>query len=227
MPQRDMPPITIVPDGTIDLQWIDGTFRVAGPDKEPKIEILEAGATVIALRFKPAAAAAWLGIPASEMVGQRLPLADLWGAKARHLADRVNLQLSTNGLVGAVETVIARANRDLMPDRAMAMAYELIRVGPPPETSLLPWLATELGLSERTIRRRFDECYGYGPKTLDRILRYQHFLELSGRAYGSTAVLAMEAGYSDQAHLIRESRRLTGSTPGEFEAATERTASTG
>jgi len=31
------------------------------------------------------------------------------------------------------------------------------------------------------------------------------------------AVLAAEAGYADQAHLVRESRRLTGSTPGQFE----------
>lgn len=70
-----------------------------------------------------------------------------------------------------------------------------------------------LGMSERTLRRRFDESFGYGPKTLDRILRCQRFLWLANRSAGSTAILAAEAGYSDQAHLIRECRRLTGSTP--------------
>ncbi|MER8384766.1 helix-turn-helix domain-containing protein [Mesorhizobium sp. M0166] len=65
----------------------------------------------------------------------------------------------------------------------------------------------------RTLRRRFDESFGYGPKTLDRILRYQRFLRLSSHSNSSTAMLAAEAGYSDQAHLVRESRRLTGGTP--------------
>lgn len=187
-----------------------------------------AGASVIGLRFRPAAAAAWLGVPASEMVGQRLPLAEIWGAKARRLVDHVNLQRSTRGLVAAVEAAVAQANNDpRLPDRTMARAYELIRSGPPQATSLLPWLAKELGLSERAIRRRFDECYGYGPKTLERILRYHYFLELNRHAKASTAVLAVEAGYSDQAHLIRESRRLTGSTPGALETAPERAASLG
>lgn len=218
MPQSGTPPVIVVPDGTIDLQWIDGTFRVAGPDKEPQIENVAAGATVVGLRFRPAAAAAWLGVPANEIVGQRLPLTELWGTKARFLADQVGLQLPGNGLASAIETAIAHVNGDRRPpDVTMAAAYDLIRTGPPPGTSLLPWLARGLGLSERTMRRRFDESYGYGPKTLDRILRYQHFLELSRRAGASTAVLAMETGYSDQAHLIRESRRLTGSTPGELE----------
>ena len=61
---------------------------------------------------------------------------------------------------------------------------------------------------------RFEESFGYGPKTLDRILRFHRFRRLrqaSGNA--STAVLAVEAGYADQAHLIRESRRLSGITP--------------
>jgi len=30
------------------------------------------------------------------------------------------------------------------------------------------------------------------------------------------AIPAVEAGYSDQAHLVRENRRLTGSTPRQF-----------
>jgi hypothetical protein len=42
-----------------------------------------------------------------------------------------------------------------------------------------------------------------------RHMRFQRFLKLlRGARDGSTAGLAMEAGYADQAHLGRESRRL-------------------
>jgi AraC-like DNA-binding protein len=70
-----------------------------------------------------------------------------------------------------------------------------------------------LHISERTLRRRVEESFGYGPKTLERILRYQRFQKLSRETCDSMAMLALEAGYADQAHLIRESRRLTGLTP--------------
>jgi transcriptional regulator GlxA family with amidase domain len=96
----------------------------------------------------------------------------------------------------------------------MGAAFELLSAGPPPGKSLVPWLAGHLALSERTLRRRFEAAFGYGPKTLDRILRFQRFLTLV-RASGdiSGASLAAETGYADQAHLVRESRRLAASTP--------------
>jgi AraC-like DNA-binding protein len=96
----------------------------------------------------------------------------------------------------------------------MNAAFTLIERGPPPGVSLIPWLARALAMSERSLRRKFDEAFGYGPKTLDRILRYQRFRKLAQlNGNSSTAALAVEAGYADQAHLVRESRRLTGRTP--------------
>ena len=211
------PPMIVMPDATIDLEWIGGRFRVAGPDKEPKTEILASDDVVIGFRFHPAAAAAWFGVPLTELVGRRVPLDDLWGARAHELARRIpapdDARNDVEGLVSALEHALADETAPCGFDRPMQTAYGLIQRGPPPGASLVPWLVRTLELSERTLRRRFDECFGYGPKTLDRILRYQRFLALANRSEGSTAALAAEAGYSDQAHLIRESRRLTGSTP--------------
>jgi AraC-like DNA-binding protein len=76
-------------------------------------------------------------------------------------------------------------------------------------------LAFDLGLGERQLRRRFDGAVGYGPKTLQRVLRFQRFLALA-RDAGATADLAdlaFAAGYADQAHLTRECRRLAGLPP--------------
>ncbi|HKZ12213.1 MAG TPA: helix-turn-helix domain-containing protein [Solirubrobacterales bacterium] len=75
-------------------------------------------------------------------------------------------------------------------------------------------IATALGFSERQLRRRFLATVGYGPKTLQRILRMRRFLKLAsvdGLAGGAAA-----AGYADQAHLSREVRALTGLTPSEI-----------
>lgn len=215
MPETEAPPVVVVPDGTIDLQWIDGTFRVAGPDAAPQTEVVAAGGTVIGFRFRPAAAAAWLGAPASELLDQRLPLESLWGAKARRLAAGVRGDQEVVDLIGSLEAIIGqRTPPHASADASMRAAYRLIAAGPPVGAPLVPWLCRALAMSERTLRRRFDESFGYGPKTLDRILRHRRFLRLSRLSgWASTAMLAAAAGYADQAHLIRESRRLTGSTP--------------
>ena len=218
MPEASGPPIIVAPDGTIDLQWIDGIFRVAGPDKDPMIEILPAATTLVGFRFQPAAAAAWLGVPANQLLGQRLSLQELWGTTAQRLAAKVREHRNIAELTAALKNAIADlAHKDAQIDPRMRAAYDLIQAGPPAGVALVPWLGRALAMSERTLRRRFDESFGYGPKTLDRILRYQRFLRLVRLSQGSTAILAAEAGYSDQPHLVRESQRLAGCTPLEVE----------
>jgi AraC-like DNA-binding protein len=207
------PPMIITPDATIDLQWIDGSFRVAGPDMAPKTERPPADGLVIGFRFRPGAAAAWLGLPVADMVGQRLALEDLWGGYARRMADKVRAHDGLPDLLASLDDVLAQHALPRQADPSMRTAFDLVEQGPPPGAHLVPWLMRALEISERTLRRRFAESFGYGPKTLDRILRYQRFLRLSRKSTASTAVLACEAGYSDQAHLVRESRRMSGITP--------------
>ena len=81
-------------------------------------------------------------------------------------------------------------------------------------------MASELALSERQLQRRFRESVGYGPKTLQRILRFRRFLGELGRGRdgpGGLAGIAASTGYADQAHLTRESRELAGSSPAQLE----------
>ena len=71
-------------------------------------------------------------------------------------------------------------------------------------------LADDLGLSERQLRRRCHAAAGYGPKTLQRVLRFRRFL---AAAHGDLARAALDAGYADQSHLTRECTRLAGRPP--------------
>ena len=214
LPEKDTAPVVVASDATIDLQWIGHSFRVAGPDSRAATEVLPAGTLVIGFRFRPAAAAPWLGTDLCEITDQRPDLEALWGARARRAAADVEDEAGLGRLVRSLQAVIGRMTPEFdSPNRAMIEAYRLVAAGDPRDRPLLPCLRRALGLSERTLRRRFGENFGYGPKTLDRILRYQRFRRLSKSSSESTAMLALEAGYSDQAHLIRESRRLAGETP--------------
>jgi AraC-like DNA-binding protein len=69
--------------------------------------------------------------------------------------------------------------------------------------------AWEIGLSSRQLRRRCLDAFGYPPKVLQRVLRFDAAMRLAWRGVPFASV-AFEAGYADQAHLAREVRALAG-----------------
>ena len=205
----------IVPDGCSDLIWSSGSLRIAGPDRTAKIEQLPPGATVIGLRFQPGALAAWLRVPTSELVGERVRLEQFWGAEARRIADWVSEGRSPAEVAARLETAMARRAAGMKGEADWAGAiFRLVEDHTPFDGQLIDRLVGETGVSERTLRRRCHEAFGFGPKTLDRILRFQRFIRLA-RDVGQAGLagIAFEAGYSDQAHLTRETRELAGFTP--------------
>ncbi|TYB67386.1 helix-turn-helix domain-containing protein [Nonomuraea sp. PA05] len=70
-------------------------------------------------------------------------------------------------------------------------------------------VAWDLGYSERQLHRRSLLAFGYAPKTLQRIIRFQHALRLA-RTGIPLAQVAITAGYTDQAHLSNDVKRLSG-----------------
>ncbi|WP_119459574.1 helix-turn-helix domain-containing protein [Rhodospirillaceae bacterium SYSU D60014] len=205
----------VVPDGCVDLLWIDGRLMVAGPDRSAAVEAIAPGSVVSGLRFQPAAAIKWLGVPMSEIVDRRVGLEELWGAEARRHADWIGEANTQAERIHRLEARLIRKAMTTEPaDRDMAGVFGLLdgKVD-----SLVPSVADlvmRLDTSERTLRRRCREAFGYGPKTLDRVLRFQRFLALARRpGERRLAQWAVEAGYADQAHLAREVKRLSGLSP--------------
>ena len=76
-------------------------------------------------------------------------------------------------------------------------------------------LCARLGWSPREVRRRFAAALGFGPKVMQRMVRFQLALAEARRVpTRSLSQLAASAGYADQAHMTREFRALAGTTPG-------------
>ena len=194
----------IYPDGCVDIVWRGDRLVIAGPATGPLASEVPVGTEVWGVRFRIGVAGAALGLPAGEFLDENVPVADLWGPE---LDERVGLG-GPGALVAAVRERVRRAPLDpLARAAALRMAVPGARVAD-----------LDVGLSERQLRRRFEDAVGYGPKTLARVLRFQRFLALASGG-GELARLALSAGYADQAHLTRECRRLAGRTPSELVAA--------
>jgi AraC-like DNA-binding protein len=76
-------------------------------------------------------------------------------------------------------------------------------------------LASASGLSESAFLRRFRDHVGASPKTFASLVRLQRILRIGPDAADLTT-LAMDAGYYDQSHFIRDFRAMTGRAPGNF-----------
>jgi AraC-like DNA-binding protein len=77
-------------------------------------------------------------------------------------------------------------------------------------------LATSLGWSRKRMIAEFHEQVGLAPKRVARVFRFQRAIEGMRRPAVRWTALAADAGYYDQAHLIREVRELAGVTPTEL-----------
>jgi AraC-like DNA-binding protein len=186
----------ILPDGCLDLIWNDGSVFVAGPDTVAEVSSAPAGSRFAALRFADGSGPGVLGVPADELVDREVPLEDLWpAAEVRRLAEAADP-------LAALEAVALRRWRE--PDRAMIAIAAGARAGRP-----VGAIADSCGLSPRHLQRLSKTAFGYGPKTLNRILRLQRALRLARRGRPFADVSAV-AGYADQAHLAREVKALAG-----------------
>jgi methylphosphotriester-DNA--protein-cysteine methyltransferase len=197
----------VVPDGCVDLIWLAGReLVVAGPDTGPWTTLLTAGALSSAVRLRPGAAGAFLGVPASELRDQRISAASLWGEEALALEEALAGAGPADRLRVLAATV---ARRRVQADTLIvAAARALSRPG-----ARVANVAGELGVSERQLHRRALAAVGYGPKVLARVARLRRLIALSGEPL---ALRAFAAGYASQAHMGDEVRRLTGLTPVRF-----------
>lgn len=194
----------VVPDACVDVMWHRGTGRVfvAGPDTHAHRTTLSAG-QLVGVRFRPGRAPAGLGVPASALRDERVDLDLVWpGDRVRRLVG----ELRTTESVLDAEQVLAGAVASAVTewDPAADRLLELVARG-----ERVAAAADALGWSERQLHRRSLAAFGYGPKVLARVVRFDRAVRMARRGAGLASV-AHETGYADQAHLAREVRTLAG-----------------
>ncbi|MGH8934114.1 MAG: helix-turn-helix domain-containing protein [Egibacteraceae bacterium] len=203
----------VLPDGCIDIVWDGERVFVAGPDTRPVPLVADPGAFFAGIRFRPGLAPTVLGVAACELLDRRVPASALLGNRSDHLAERLHEASSLRAAaLGLERALLAWLPAAVPPDRLVEAAVAAL--GAPSPASPVAALAQRLGISERQLNRRMTSAVGYGPKTLHRVLRFRRFLALATQAPElGLAQLALRAGYADQAHLCRDSRKLAGVAP--------------
>jgi AraC-like DNA-binding protein len=207
--------VRVIPDGCVDVVWVnDQAPHIAGPMTKPMLYSIDAGTEIVAVRLRPGVAHRLLGESAKALLNQDVLLRDLWpGDRAAPWEVVIANQSERAKLAAIAEAISTRLETDGESDDFVTHAAVWMARHPLASLDQLSGLSR---LSERQIRRRFDEAIGYGPKKLQRILRLQRLLWLTNQQpapFASLAHLSFAAGYADQSHMTREVVALTGASP--------------
>ena len=211
-----------MPDAGVELVWSGRGLFVRGADTRAHAVDAFPEQTFVGVRFRPGAAADVLGLHGAELADARVGVSEIWGLAEMERIESRLLECTSPAQTAALLEDVVSARVRAGPDAAVDAVVAALDRGRTPVREL----ADRLGVSERQLLRRCVDALGYGPKTLDRILRFQRFRTLAARRRDlGLAGLAAVAGYADQAHLTRECRRLAGEPPASLLARGQMTVS--
>jgi AraC-like DNA-binding protein len=195
----------VVPDGRPELilnlgdpfeAFQDGEWRLqpraflAGQITGPLLLRPSGPAKIIGVHFHPDGASRVFGQPMHELADQFLPV-DFGEADDIRALDAALLHRATPG------------------DPLAAEAVRRMKKG----SADIADLASDLGISCRQFERRFQNAVGLSPKLFSRIQRFQQVFQVIGDEGPNWVGAAVECGYYDQAHLIRDFKDFSGETP--------------
>ena len=171
------------------------------------------------LRFVPGALPSLLGVPAAPLHNRRVELSVLVPGPARAALSRLEEGGDPVALLAGLTTRLPGAP----PDRSVpALRGALAPTGTGwVDDGSVAAIADALGCTPRSVHRRCQAAFGYGPAVLRRVLRFRRAATLL-RAGLSPAEAAAAAGYADQPHLSRETRALAGASPGQLASGANR-----
>jgi AraC-like DNA-binding protein len=171
--------------------------------------------TCIELRLTPLAARRILGLPMHELVDRTIELDDLVPA-GRELGERLRETGSWERRFELVEDFLVQRLADSVPPPA-GMEWCWRRLQRTGGRASIGALGAELGWSHKRLIARFRDHIGPNPKTVARVIRFDHTVTLlRSPARKGLGQIAYECGYADQAHLNREFRQLAATTPTAF-----------
>jgi len=161
----------------------------------------------------PVGAAVLFRLPMSELSRRVVDLRDLLPVRHRDLAERLEALPDWDARFDLVERVISE-RVDAARARTDAVVHALRWIEERGGTSGVRALAGELGFSRKHVIHLFREHVGVPPKLLARIVRFDRLIgHLRRGGTGTWAELALEFGYYDQSHLVRDVRQFTGVAP--------------
>jgi len=180
---------------------------------------LEGQGRVLGIKFRPAGFYPFYRHPMSLLTDRTLSFEDVFSIGGEELESAILTHPEDGGMVALAERFLR--SRLPAPDERVAMLNQIVaRIAAERDITSVDDVLARCdvpAMSRRTLQRLFREYIGVGPKWVIRRFRLH---EAAGRIDAGSSVdwarLAVELGYSDQTHFIKDFKAMVGKTPAEY-----------
>ena len=202
-----------LPDGCFDLLTVDDERPyLMGPETVRADHLVPGGTTITGVRLRPGVGARLFGSVASRLVDGGAFLHELGHVPRATRRAALTIAPTPEPYRPLIEALLPRVLA-ASPNDGVAYGVDWLARH---RATTVDDLCVRLGWSPREVRRRFTAALGFGPKAMQRMLRFQRALAHARRVAAAETLsgVAAAAGYADQAHMTREFRALALATPG-------------
>jgi len=218
---------SILPDGCVELILNSGApfheiqesgkqvrqpdLFVVGQMTRPVLIAPTGYVDLIGIRFHPGGTVPFFEQPLHELTNRIVEVGGLASALEKELRDTLTSSAASAERINAIERCLTRRAQAFAGDQRLSeLIANAVRVS---GRITIERLADSAGISARQLERRFLGEVGLGPKLFCRILRFQQVFRAVAEHSAGWADLAIDCGYYDQAHLIRDFQQFAHQTP--------------
>jgi AraC-like DNA-binding protein len=178
---------------------------------------IDGAGRVVGLKFRPGGFQPFFGRSVHHLTDRVVPVATVFGAAGDELADAVRAEADEPF---AVMEAFLRA-RLPAPDPNLDVLAAVVRTMlDDPAVVRVDELAARHAMSPRSLQRLFRRYVGVSPKwVLQRYRLHEAAERIAEGRDGDWAATALELGYFDQAHFIRDFKALVGASPAQYAGA--------
>ncbi|MDR0385355.1 MAG: helix-turn-helix domain-containing protein [Prevotellaceae bacterium] len=214
--------VKILPDGCVDIIFtLDRTAGRVCPDIVGTMtRFLEVkystSVHMFGIRFKPAGITAFTRNPVEEFTDRSVEIAFVETLLDKSFYETPAGNKPVTEIITHIDGYLLRQlPRLYCPDRRIVRAASLLSLA---GGQLSPTdAASKVCLCIRHFERQFKSSVGISPKTFARIARFNKARRLLSAFPGKDLLtIAVECGYYDHAHLIKDFKMLSGDTPAKF-----------
>lgn len=205
-----------LPHPNVHLVLDPGRTRIHGIHGGRFTSVLEGRGGVFGVKFRPGGFRPFLGRSVSTLRDRALLLQEVFGVDAAELEADVFAQADDARQVAVVETFL-RVHLPPPDPEVVRVGAIVDAIADDRAVTRVEHVAARWNLHPRALQRLFNDYVGIGPKWV--INRYRLHEALERVAAGATidwSALALELGYFDQAHFIRDFKAMVGRAPAEY-----------
>ena len=209
----------VLPHPAVHLVLEQGNSRIVGVPTGKFTTRLEGKGRVLSTKFRPGGFHPFFGRAVSSLTNTTRHPCEIFGPPAAELEKRALACTDPSAAFEIVQGFLRGLHH--VPDPAIDLIGRIAeRAATDREITRVDQLVQAFGLSARKLQRLFDEYVGVTPKWIIQRYRLHEAAErITAGTVTDGATLALDLGYADQAHFIRDFKKLVGSSPAEYAKA--------